>query len=67
VPIYRLYNLSPAGLIAGPPEDFEAADDVVAIKRMNDAAKAGPDGHGYELWERARRVAVLAPDRKRAP
>lgn len=61
MPIYRLYQLSPAGLISGPPEDFEAEDDVVAIKRMNAAADAGPVGHGYELWERARRVAVLSP------
>lgn len=63
--IYRLYQLAPSGLISGPPEDFEAPDDVDAIKRMNTLADEGPAGHGYELWERARRVAVLSPKRQR--
>lgn len=64
LPTYRLYKLSPAGLIAGPPEDFDAVSDDIAVSRMHDVAAKEAGIQGYELWERARRVAVLSKESK---
>ena len=55
MPEYRIYSISADGSIAGPPQIVERQSDGEA------AAKAGLllDGKTLEIWDGARRVAVL--------
>jgi hypothetical protein len=52
---YRVFPVSPAGRVSGPPTVVECADDEEAIR----LARRARDGQDVEIWEGARLVARL--------
>lgn len=52
---YRLYRFDKEGHIQGPPVIVECEDAAVV------QAKQYVDGVAIQVWDRARRVAVLPP------
>jgi hypothetical protein len=60
VPLYRFYKVDKTGRIAGMPEVVDCADDDDAIAK----AKKTADSHGIEIWDLARRVAVIEAKEK---
>ena len=52
---YRLYRVDKDGLIQGPPAIIVCENDETAIAE----AKRYVDGLAIEVWDRARRVALL--------
>jgi hypothetical protein len=58
---YRLYCLRPDGRIKDR-HDFEASDDQAALA----TATICPDGFGAEIWQGARRLAILPSGRAQA-
>ena len=61
MPDYRFYVVNKDGHIAGPPLVVDCADDEAAVKE----AKQLVDGGVIEIWQRARKVKYLTPDKKR--
>lgn len=61
VPLYRFYKLNKAGRVAGLPEAVDCTDDRDAAEK----AKQRANGAAIEIWDLARRVAVVgARERK---
>lgn len=52
---YRLYRFDKKGHIQGPPVIVECEDDDAAVVQ----AKQYVDGVAIQVWDRARRVAIL--------
>jgi len=58
MPHYRIYRRGPDGHLAGPPQLIELDDDAAAVKHSREQAR----GHGMEVWEGKRLVAVIFTD-----
>jgi hypothetical protein len=54
---YRSYSLDSNGRISGPPNDFDAGDDIQAIEQ----AKQFLSGKAVEVWQGARQVGRVYP------
>jgi hypothetical protein len=59
MPVYRFYFIRQDGHVAGPPIAADLPDDPDAIQK----ARQLLDGRDVEIWEGARIVAYLVPDR----
>jgi hypothetical protein len=57
---YRVYFITSAGHVAGPPEVIASNSDQEAVER----AKQLLDGRDIEIWQGARVVTRLRPDEK---
>jgi hypothetical protein len=57
-PVYRLFRLDVDGHILGS-EVLDAADDRDALSRAHNKV----DGFGLELWDRARQIARIEPNK----
>ena len=55
---YRIYLLTKAGHIEGPPSVVTCDTDEEAIQQ----AKQLKDGHDLEVWDQSRRVGVIKSD-----
>ena len=56
---YRIYSISKDGRIVAPPEIVESPDDSEAIEK----ARQFVDGHTIEIWERARFLIKIDPEK----
>jgi hypothetical protein len=57
---YRYYLIARNGHVSGAAIETVQPDDWSALK----AAKAYVDGHDVEVWQEARLVAYLTPDKE---
>ena len=61
VPLYRFYKLDKAGHVAGLPEVVDCTDDIDAAEKAEQRAA----GQVIEIWDLARRVAVVGAREKK--
>jgi hypothetical protein len=60
MPLYRLYSISKRGHVLGPPAEQKASNDADAVMKAHQFL----NGHDIEIWQEARLVAYLVPDKK---
>jgi len=60
MPEYRFYSIRKDGHVVGTPVTHEAPRDADAVKE----AQRLLDGYDIEIWQGARVVAYLVPDKK---
>jgi hypothetical protein len=61
MPVYRFYTITKNGHIDQPPVTRDLPND----KAAHEKAKQVLDGHDIEIWQAARLVAYLVPDKER--
>ena len=57
---YKLYSIAEDGHVDGPPFVLEVESDKQALE----IAKLKVNGHDIEVWQEARLVAYLTPDKE---
>jgi len=61
MPVYKFYRISHEGRVAGPPIVSDADTDAAALKQV----KHYVDGFDIEVWQEARIIAYLVPEKER--
>jgi hypothetical protein len=59
--LYRIYSLTPEGIITGLPFEIELPNDAAAIQK----AKSRLDGVDLEVRDGRRRVAIVNYEKKK--
>ena len=57
--VYRVYVVDAGGHTSQPPQVIECNDDQEALKQ----ARQLVDGKAVEVWNEAKRVGLLEPDK----